>query len=475
MSYRVEAASTGRAACTNKECKDNNVKIAKGELRFGSWVDYGDGRQSWKWRHWGCVTPQILQNFKGKIDDDDDIDGWDELDEETQAKIGRALEQDHIDDEDWKGVSMFIPIPRPMLTSYQDPECNRFGARGFRVRTPKSKQKYEVDSDESPSETKPKRQRKRKVDPDEEDAKPARRTKVKKEVALDDEDEGHNAARKRRKRGPKKAVKAESDNEKEESSAPLQVREKKTRVKKEIKEEPDSGLEEAVEALKRKPGRPRKVKEEEPDKVAVSLGSEKRKAGRPRKTPLKEEDSDATTAPVKTEKRKPGRPKKNAVKVEEGSDDAVERTKPVKRGRAAKPKAIDEAVESEQKLSGKAIKPDLSQSPKAEEDVEDKADQATAKPSAQDSYRPSQSPESPKGKSKSSTSDAVRNPELAAEIDGANDALPNGTTEGVQFSDTAKPTTVAKTARKKKAKGSAKAVDGSGPPPAQAKRSSRRN
>lgn len=46
-----EAASTGRAGCSNKECKDNKVKIAKGELRVGSWVE-NEKFQSWTWRHW---------------------------------------------------------------------------------------------------------------------------------------------------------------------------------------------------------------------------------------------------------------------------------------------------------------------------------------------------------------------------------------------------------------------------------------
>lgn len=33
------------------------------------------------------------------------IDGYEDLPEDLQAKVQRAIEQGHIDDEDWKGVS----------------------------------------------------------------------------------------------------------------------------------------------------------------------------------------------------------------------------------------------------------------------------------------------------------------------------------------------------------------------------------
>lgn len=32
------------------------------------------------------------------------VDGYEELSEEHQEKVKRALEQGHVDDEDWKGV-----------------------------------------------------------------------------------------------------------------------------------------------------------------------------------------------------------------------------------------------------------------------------------------------------------------------------------------------------------------------------------
>jgi len=67
-------------------CKANGVKIKKGELRFGSWLEIpGVGHGSWKWKHWGCVSGAQIQHMRDKISAGDDkyrwdaIDGYDEL------------------------------------------------------------------------------------------------------------------------------------------------------------------------------------------------------------------------------------------------------------------------------------------------------------------------------------------------------------------------------------------------------------
>lgn len=62
----------------------------------------------------GCVTPKVLANWKEASGMDPElIDGYEELPEAAQEKVKRALEQCHVDDEDWNGVSMFgttIPV-----------------------------------------------------------------------------------------------------------------------------------------------------------------------------------------------------------------------------------------------------------------------------------------------------------------------------------------------------------------------------
>lgn len=138
--YRVETAKTGRAGCKGTDCKKNQVKIDKGELRFGVLVTIQENT-SWTWRHWGCTTPAQIANLKESSGDDIDmVDGYDELPEDAKDKVRRALEQGHVDDEDWKG----------------DVEMNRPGQKGFHVKSPKKKEpkksKKAKDDDENEAE-----------------------------------------------------------------------------------------------------------------------------------------------------------------------------------------------------------------------------------------------------------------------------------------------------------------------------------
>lgn len=40
--------------------------------------------------------------------DFDSLDGYDEISSENQEKVKQAVNQGHVDDDDWKGVSMLI-------------------------------------------------------------------------------------------------------------------------------------------------------------------------------------------------------------------------------------------------------------------------------------------------------------------------------------------------------------------------------
>ncbi|EAL92277.1 hypothetical protein AFUB_036130 [Aspergillus fumigatus A1163] len=76
-----------------------------------------------------------VEEASGDSKDLDAIDGFEELPSEYQEKVRKALEQGHVDDEDWKG----------------DPEMNRPGMTGFRKRAPKKKKADEEEA-ESASE-----------------------------------------------------------------------------------------------------------------------------------------------------------------------------------------------------------------------------------------------------------------------------------------------------------------------------------
>ena len=58
------------------------------------------GNTSFAWRHWGCVTPRIIENMKKNFDSATELDGFDELPAEDQAKVEKAWEEGHVAEED---------------------------------------------------------------------------------------------------------------------------------------------------------------------------------------------------------------------------------------------------------------------------------------------------------------------------------------------------------------------------------------
>ena len=58
-------------------------------------------------RNRGCVTPYVLHNWWEAAEHDFElIDGLDVMPADAQEKVKRALEQGHVDDDDWNGVSL---------------------------------------------------------------------------------------------------------------------------------------------------------------------------------------------------------------------------------------------------------------------------------------------------------------------------------------------------------------------------------
>ncbi|KAF8906728.1 hypothetical protein CPB84DRAFT_360495 [Gymnopilus junonius] len=100
--YRLEYAASARAKC--KECLSgpkpcSGTPIGKGELRFGTLIDMR-GVQSFVWRHWGCVTKKILENVKKNFEEASELDGFEELRPEDQARVIKAWQEGHVADED---------------------------------------------------------------------------------------------------------------------------------------------------------------------------------------------------------------------------------------------------------------------------------------------------------------------------------------------------------------------------------------
>ncbi|EGZ76639.1 zf-PARP-domain-containing protein, partial [Neurospora tetrasperma FGSC 2509] len=110
-----EVSKNNRAGCKDSVCKKEAVKITKGELRLGTWVEINE-HGGWQWRHWGCVSGEQILNMRNMLDKDgtgdyqwDMLDGWEELEEfpVLREKVQRVITQGHIDPEDFKGVSIF--------------------------------------------------------------------------------------------------------------------------------------------------------------------------------------------------------------------------------------------------------------------------------------------------------------------------------------------------------------------------------
>lgn len=54
----------------------------------------------------GCVTPKQIDSLKTAVEDDVSmLDGYEELPDDLQEKVKLALENGHVADEDWRGVT----------------------------------------------------------------------------------------------------------------------------------------------------------------------------------------------------------------------------------------------------------------------------------------------------------------------------------------------------------------------------------
>ncbi|KAI9783520.1 MAG: hypothetical protein M1839_003690 [Geoglossum umbratile] len=326
--YRVEISGNSRAGCKNTACKTQNIKIQKGELRFGSLVEIG-GHQSWSWKHWGCVTPAQIQGVKDSIDDDlDSLDGYDGVSPEMQEKIRNAIEQGHVADEDWSG----------------DAELNRPGKKGMHKRASKKEDREahgDGDEDAGKTDAKPankKRGRSKKDAGDEEEPAVTKRSKtepkkvkvtvtVTDNIANDEEDKDEEEhAPKKGKASGKKTNAARNDIQASDSHAPAA---RKTRSGGKYKSAPAVADESESEV------------DEEPSPKAAASRKKADKGGKDKPAPKVRAKANGKASPIpKGRKAAP----KSAERVEDSDDGDVEGPAEPKKTREPKPetKAKDE-------------------------------------------------------------------------------------------------------------------------------------
>ncbi|KAK0884232.1 hypothetical protein LTR87_001861 [Friedmanniomyces endolithicus] len=309
MSYRVELSRTNRAGCRAPHCKAAGIKIEKDDLRQGVLVTIKE-HTSWMWRHWGCVTPEIIRNWTTSSDGDMEmVDGFEDLPTDMQEKVQRAFDQGHVDDADWGG----------------DPEMNRWtGSRGMfvKVKTPKKKgvstacqlsmlwlgtdasQKKKGDDDEDEAEDEPS------------DTLAKGKGKTKKRTK-DDDDEANGEDQKPR------TKKAKDDDDETNGEDEVKPKTKKPRTKKAKDDDDETNGEDEVKPKAKKPRakKPRTKKaakvEAEDDEPAppVKEASKSAKAKR-------DEADDDHVAPKPATRKGRGRKAKSAEIVEDEDDDA---------------------------------------------------------------------------------------------------------------------------------------------------------
>ncbi|KAG8837816.1 hypothetical protein FRC18_007854 [Serendipita sp. 400] len=116
----IEYSPSSRAACRGpRPCQ--GTKIGKGELRLGEPTEnmFSDGGVSYKYRHWGCVTPYLLRNIRVS-GGARGLEGFTRLKIEDQHKVTDAVANGKIDPADIPPSAQSIDltsldIPQPSV------------------------------------------------------------------------------------------------------------------------------------------------------------------------------------------------------------------------------------------------------------------------------------------------------------------------------------------------------------------------
>ncbi|OTA05697.1 hypothetical protein A9Z42_0063910 [Trichoderma parareesei] len=344
--YRIEVSPNKRAGCTDTVCKQGEVKIQKGELRFGSWTVIKE-HGSWRWKHWGCVSGSQLVNLQEACGGDHDnldfdaIDGFDELqDEELKEKVKRCVRQGHIDPEDFNGVGLLLPLQL-------DPEKNRPGEKGIHL-TAKQKEAKEKaaaleagESQSAASQKNTKRGRKKAADDvaDEPEPKKARKSKdidadeeqpkTKAKARVKGEDNVKRPASLKRGRPRRSSVQQDEEVESEEAEKPAPARKvaKRGLKAKATKAEPEEEM----------------VKEEEVDEVEDVVKEEE------------EEEEEEKVIPVRASSGRKQSSSRAKAAATTDEDESGAKYTPVSASRGRKRAAVGPQAEEQDEETLKAV------------------------------------------------------------------------------------------------------------------------
>ncbi|KAF8528567.1 hypothetical protein JB92DRAFT_770195 [Gautieria morchelliformis] len=121
--------------------------IPKGALRLGTQIEFR-GNTTFVWRHWGCVTPQIIGSFKKSFENPDELDGFEELKAADKERVRKAWEDGNVADED---------IPESAKKGTGDEEEEEEPKPKKKRAPPKKKAKKDDDDDEDDEKPKKKK------------------------------------------------------------------------------------------------------------------------------------------------------------------------------------------------------------------------------------------------------------------------------------------------------------------------------
>ncbi|KAF2732332.1 zf-PARP-domain-containing protein [Polyplosphaeria fusca] len=100
--YSAEHSTSDRAGCQQAACKRFGIKIPKGELRIGTYVQNFQSEE-WMtiWRHWRCATPHQIKRLKELTGDKpEDTPGFAGISPESQEHVRQAFEDGKVKDKD---------------------------------------------------------------------------------------------------------------------------------------------------------------------------------------------------------------------------------------------------------------------------------------------------------------------------------------------------------------------------------------
>ncbi|KAJ4477055.1 SNF2 family N-terminal domain-containing protein [Lentinula edodes] len=146
--HRIEYSKSTRAKCHGPICK--GLPMTPGSLRYGRITrDSVTQSEEVEWRHWGCVTPHILQELAAVIEN---VSGFYQLTRADQQKIRTALATRRVAVTDIPVSARPIIPPPPALASTQkltvaNPKKRKESSSNVTTTT-SSSQRAEIDAGE---------------------------------------------------------------------------------------------------------------------------------------------------------------------------------------------------------------------------------------------------------------------------------------------------------------------------------------